>query len=821
MRLTKYMVVTGSAVVAMLLAGARVVQGDGLPTDHRSGGSAAATAHDPACPSPGNPRCCAAPEFQDVSVHDPSVIRVGDSLYVFGSHLAAARTEDFVQWEMIADGVNEANPLFDNVLVDLAEVFDWTGEVGLWANDVIQLDDGRFYMYYNLSRLDSPRAAMGVAVADDVEGPYVAQGVFLRSGMWGEISEDGVNIYDPLFHPNVVDPDAFFDHRGDLWMIYGSYSGGIFILEMDPETGMPLPGQGYGTHLMGGNHSRIEGAYVLYSPDTQYYYMFTSFGGLSADGGYNVRVSRALEPDGPYYDALGNDMADVMSDPTLPLFDDASIEPFGQKLMGSHLFARRIGDPGTGIGVGYVSPGHNSAYYDEATGRYFLIFHTRFPLTGEFHQVRVHEMFMNADGWPVVAPHRWAPCDDGGPPHSAGTVRRSQIPGDYYLVNHGKDISAELKTSTFARLLPNGRITGEVSGHWYYRGQGRVNLSFDGDSSLYVGMTSRQWSEFAEDSAVTLTATSDEGVSVWGTQLERKSPRSILNDIVADLELPGTECGVTEDLNLPTEATRQVAIQWSSSDPDHIAADGSVVRPEAGEGDAVVTLTAEMHLYRRTASKDFDVVVRERSASGLILHYPFDGNLTDVTTSCSGTVSGGFIDLPGGQITYGPGVAGQAAVFDGASGVRMRDALINGYSYSVALWVNPSALTPFTTTFFGARDPNSWVSVLPMGHGFVDFHTMVWSGVAWYDADTGLNIPGGAWSHLAFTVDQGELRVYVDGVLTFAGGGFPDVFTGANGIFSLGVNWWDTPYAGSMDDLRVYERALTLAEISALAATGP
>ena len=47
------------------------------------------------------------------------------------------------------------------------------------------------------------------------------------------------------------------------------------------------------------------------------------------------------------------------------------------------------------------------------------------------------------------------------------------------------------------------------------------------------------------------------------------------------------------------------------------------------------------------------------------------------------------------------------------------------------------------------------------------------------------------------------------------------MFTGANGIFSLGVNWWDTPYAGSMDDLRVYERALTLAEISALAATGP
>ena len=53
-----------------------------------------------------------------------------------------------------------------------------------------------------------------------------------------------------------------------LWMIYGSYSGGIFILAMDETTGLPEPGQGYGTHLMGGNHARIEGAYVIYNAQT-------------------------------------------------------------------------------------------------------------------------------------------------------------------------------------------------------------------------------------------------------------------------------------------------------------------------------------------------------------------------------------------------------------------------------------------------------------------------------------------------------------------------------------------------------------------------
>jgi arabinan endo-1,5-alpha-L-arabinosidase len=467
-----------------------------------------------------------APAFQDVSVHDPSVIRVGDTFYVFGSHLAVAKTADFVRWERVADGVSKANPLFDDVVTELAEVFEWTGEVDLWAADVIQLGDGRFYMYYNLSRLDAPRAAMGLAIADDIEGPYVAQGVFLRSGMWGEISEDGMNVYDPQIHPNVVDPDAFFDTNGKLWMVYGSYSGGIFILEMNRKTGLPKRRQGYGRHLMGGNHSRIEGAYVLYSPDTRYYYLFTSFGGLAADGGYNLRVARSLAPDGPYLDALGNDMADVRANPSLPLFDDASIEPFAQKLMGSHLW-EQLSDPGTLTGYGYVSPGHNSAYYDEDTGRYFLIFHTRFPGRGEFHQVRVHEMFMNDAGWPVVAPHRYAPlipagnnqADDHAIPRSTDRIRRRDVKGKYYLVDHGKDISRELKTSRLARLGGRGRIKGEVSGGWEFRGKGRIALYLDeaGDS-WFEGIASRQWNEALAEWVVTFTATSAEGVSIWGTR---------------------------------------------------------------------------------------------------------------------------------------------------------------------------------------------------------------------------------------------------------------------------------------------------------------
>lgn len=77
-------------------------------------------------------------------------------------------------------------------------------------------------------------------------------------------------------------------------------------------------------------------------------------------------------------------------------FDDRAIEPYGVKLMGGYSFASQ-----SEKGTGYVSPGHNSVFYDGKTKRSYLIFHTRFPNRGEEHEVRVHRLYMNKDGWPL------------------------------------------------------------------------------------------------------------------------------------------------------------------------------------------------------------------------------------------------------------------------------------------------------------------------------------------------------------------------------------------------------------------------------------
>src|SRR5262245_44324186 len=410
------------AISSLILSGTALVAACG------GGGGGSTPSPSPAPTPPPTPSIT----FANVSVHDPSIIKVGAEYYIFGSHLAAAKTTDLMNWTLVADGVSSTNPLFNNVFTELQETFAWSQNNDLWAPDVVRLADGKFYFYYDSCKGDAPLSALGVAVADTVTGPYVDKQIILKSGMAG-LSEDGVTNYDARVHPNVIDPQTFFDHDGKLWMIYGSYSGGIFILAMDETTGLPEPGQGYGKHLLGGNHARIEGAYVLYNPATAFYYLFVSFGGLAANGGYNIRVARSQAPDGPYFDGAGTDMSTVIGNPNV-LFDDAPIAPHGMKLMGNFQFANAAGE--TGKQYGYGSPGHNSAYFDGTLDKYFLIFHTRFPGRGEVHEVRVHEMFFNSAGWPVVAPFRYAPLSLATPAQTAD-VSAAQAQGAYKLINHG------------------------------------------------------------------------------------------------------------------------------------------------------------------------------------------------------------------------------------------------------------------------------------------------------------------------------------------------------------------------------------------------
>jgi arabinan endo-1,5-alpha-L-arabinosidase len=373
---------------------------------------------------------------------------------------------------------------------------------------VVKLKNGTYAMYYCNCQGDSPLSCLGLATADSVEGPYTNQGFLLKSGMdASEPDEDG-NLYQATVDPNVVDPVVFYDKDERLWMVYGSYSGGIFIKEMNPETGYPLE-SGYGKKLLGGNHLRIEGPYVIYNPDTDYYYMFLSFGGLDSDGGYNIRVCRSKNPDGPYEDSLGSEMTDCKG-PSGSYFSDVTAEQYGTKLMGGYLFQWEEGEEGEDR-VGYLSPGHNSCLYQEETGKYFIIYHTRFESSGEEHQVRVHQMFFNEDGWPVITPYRYTG-------ETIEPVETSDVTGTYKYINHGRDINTTATVSENITLEKNGKISGAVEGTWELSGDYDVTITID--DHTYKGVFLEQWDEDGKKNVMTFTALcSETGTAIWGSGL--------------------------------------------------------------------------------------------------------------------------------------------------------------------------------------------------------------------------------------------------------------------------------------------------------------
>lgn len=439
------------------------------------------------------------PVFKDVSVHDPSIIKADDGyFYIFGSHMAAARSLDLIAWEQISRDAGAGNTLVVNAREEMKEALTWARTDTFWAPDVQQLADGRYYYYYCACVGNAPLSALGLAVSDRPEGPYKDLGVFLKSGAPG---------YDATVYPNVVDPHTFFDNEGNLWMVYGSYSGGIFILKMDPNTGFPLEGQGYGKKLLGKNHSRIEGPYILYNPDTEYYYLFLSFGGLGAKDGYNIRVCRSKNPDGPYMDPLGQDMIKC-GGRAGSFFLDIDIEGYGAKLMGGYQFDPLPGETNR-WSMGFRSPGHNSAWYDRETGRFFLIFHTRFASMGESHSVRVHQMYFNQDGWPIVSPYRYA-----------GETQQASQPaeqaGDYKVILHLRDINKTQHLSSAVSLHQDGTVTGTYSGTWVCADGIKMQITIDG--VVYTGMFAQAFDSTQFKWTLCYTATSAEGAAVWGSR---------------------------------------------------------------------------------------------------------------------------------------------------------------------------------------------------------------------------------------------------------------------------------------------------------------
>ena len=278
----------------------------------------------------------------------------------------------------------------------------------------------------------------------------------------------------------------------------------------------------------------------------------------------------------------------------------------------------------------------------------------------------------------------------------------------------------------------------------------------------------------------------------------------------------GDTTAVIADLPMRPSGPYASAISWSSSNPDVISTKGEVTRPANGEDDALVVLTATITLEGESVSKTFEVNVRALGLPDPVVHYSFDNDdLSDATgQQSSGTPTGATIEQAGGEAAFTDGIVGRALDMDGSYGVQLAADLIKDNSYAISVWFNAASLANYTPVVFGYANSDSWISMIPGGH-HASTNAMVWSGTAWYDAFTDQALETGTWYHMVMVNNQGAMSIYINGEEGFAGQNFPDVFTPAPVTsFTIGANFWDAAFNGQIDELYIFDDALTATDVT-------
>ncbi len=538
-----------------------------------------------------------------VSVHDPSIVWDGTQgrYYIFGSHRGAAYTTDLMTWSSVkapwktATSSNASNAsAFTTPEVTTFKKGDQTYEFNfnakawaekgstrkgntysvdgmMWAPDVIWNPKmNKWCMYLSING-DYWYSSIILLTADRIAGPYRYQGPVVISGFFEnntyketdlelaigtqtalparyKLKDDGSGNWGERY-PNCIDPCVFFDEDGKLWMTYGSWSGGIWMLELDEETGLrdydvtySLTGSGngitvdpyFGKKIAGGHYVSGEGSYIEYIGG--YYFLFMSYGFFDSTGGYQMRVFRSQKPDGPYVDTNNTNALFTSYKMNYgPNSDNRGVNIFGA-----------YGDWGyqTVSGLEERSQGHNSVIAAE-DGRTYLVYHTRFqnyPNNAEAHQVRVHQLFQNVDGWLVAAPFEYT--GEQVKSEDIATTQQivtEQIPGTYQLLTHTYGLNQKNKAfnkPVEIQLNADGTISGSRTGTWSIT-KGTSYITIKISTTEYKGVMVEQTLEkftpsnleraTATEKAAAFTVLNKNGVTMWGYKSESAGYTAIDN----------------------------------------------------------------------------------------------------------------------------------------------------------------------------------------------------------------------------------------------------------------------------------------------------
>jgi hypothetical protein len=222
-----------------------------------------------------------------------------------------------------------------------------------------------------------------------------------------------------------------------------------------------------------------------------------------------------------------------------------------------------------------------------------------------------------------------------------------------------------------------------------------------------------------------------------------------------------------------------------------------------------------------TSADDFEVLI-DIPRSGLVAFYPFNGNANDASgNNLHGTVSGASpgIDRFGN--------ANKAYTFDGTDDfINMGNpaALQLNNTVTFSCWVNIVAFKTqfiFTKIFF---DPNQGgnpakgyaIYQNAFGNGTPSFSEVIYSSSGLASSYVGETITTGTWIFVTLVIEQSSWKFYQNGVLINDVPGTNLLDDGTLGDLNIGRYSGGFNFDGRIDDVTIYNRALTANEVTQL-----
>ncbi len=288
---------------------------------------------------PGARQAASAPHAYTLSgdyrgTHDPSIIKEGGTWYVFATdpnpneHFPIRCSNDLQNWKLCGHV--------------FAEIPEWIRQASpgtrvLWAPD-ISFFNGEYHLYYAYSLFGKNTSGIALATNKTLDSSspnykWVDHGLVFASH-----AEDDFN---------AIDPNLVIDAKGNAWLAFGSFWGGIKMRKLDANTGKLAEDDTKLYSLasrerpqdakparpgLPPNWEAVEAPFIIRHGG--YYYLFVSWD-LCCRGTkstYRTMVGRSRSVTGPYVDATGKPMAQGGGTPLLAA-NQRWLGPGGESLL--------------------------------------------------------------------------------------------------------------------------------------------------------------------------------------------------------------------------------------------------------------------------------------------------------------------------------------------------------------------------------------------------------------------------------------------------------------------------------------------------------